>query len=259
MPHEPQTEALHKEMLILLKKFHDFCMTNDIKYSLHGGTLLGAIREKGFIPWDDDIDVTLTREEFEKFYIAVRRSKKVPFKYVNSAKAIKLLRKGKTGNLVWIDVFIYDYITENILLQKVKFMILTFIKAWAKESDTFVETRAHGLYTGWKYFAIKVVYIFGKLFPRSFKQKVADKAYKSFPGRKQLIHRANDQYIAIKLILPTSSMINYDMIDFEDTRLMVTSDYDLVLRTSYGDDYMTPKKFDNDIKAHLEYRKTSQN
>ena len=67
MPSEVGMEELHKHLLILLKDFHQLCMDNDIKYSLHGGTLLGAIREKGFIPWDDDLDVTMTRPEYEKF------------------------------------------------------------------------------------------------------------------------------------------------------------------------------------------------
>ena len=58
MPSTELTKELHKEMLLLLKKFDELCTANDIKYSLHGGTLLGAVREKGFIPWDDDIDIT---------------------------------------------------------------------------------------------------------------------------------------------------------------------------------------------------------
>ena len=62
MPSTELTKELHKEMLLLLKRFDELCTANDIKYSLHAGTLLGAVREKGFIPWDDDIDVTVTRD-----------------------------------------------------------------------------------------------------------------------------------------------------------------------------------------------------
>ena len=50
MPSTELTKELHKEMLLLLKKFDELCTANDIKYSLHAGTLLGAVREKGFIP-----------------------------------------------------------------------------------------------------------------------------------------------------------------------------------------------------------------
>lgn len=50
----------------LLKFFDHFCRTHDIKYSIAGGTLLGAVRHGGFIPWDDDIDVFMSRPEYEK-------------------------------------------------------------------------------------------------------------------------------------------------------------------------------------------------
>jgi lipopolysaccharide cholinephosphotransferase len=54
-------------MLRLLKIFDYLCVKHDIKYFLTGGTLLGAIRHQGFIPWDDDIDVGMTRSNYERF------------------------------------------------------------------------------------------------------------------------------------------------------------------------------------------------
>ncbi len=54
-------------MLRMLKIFDHLCSTHNIKYFLTGGSLLGAIRHQGFIPWDDDLDVGMTRENYEKF------------------------------------------------------------------------------------------------------------------------------------------------------------------------------------------------
>jgi len=58
---------LHGVLLELLDEFVRICMENNLTYFLSYGTLLGAVRHKGFIPWDDDIDVAMPRNDFEKF------------------------------------------------------------------------------------------------------------------------------------------------------------------------------------------------
>ncbi len=58
---------VHDIMLGIGKHIHDFCVNNDIKYFLSCGTLIGAIRHHGFIPWDDDMDLMMLRSDYEKF------------------------------------------------------------------------------------------------------------------------------------------------------------------------------------------------
>ena len=61
------SDELKSIQLDLLQKTADFCENNGLRYFLCGGTLIGAIRHKGYIPWDDDIDIAMPRPDYEKF------------------------------------------------------------------------------------------------------------------------------------------------------------------------------------------------
>ena len=59
-------EEIKAVQLDMLSAFHLFCVENNLRYFLDAGSLLGAIRHNGFIPWDDDIDVGMPRSDYEK-------------------------------------------------------------------------------------------------------------------------------------------------------------------------------------------------
>ena len=62
-----ELRKLQLTQLEILKVFDRICKEKDLQYSLYAGTLLGAVRHKGFIPWDDDIDVCMSREHYDRF------------------------------------------------------------------------------------------------------------------------------------------------------------------------------------------------
>lgn len=75
-----QTEHLQKVILVIAKDIDRLCRENDIEYYLLGGSCIGAIRHHGFIPWDDDLDIIMTRGNYNKF-IEIARTKLDKNKY----------------------------------------------------------------------------------------------------------------------------------------------------------------------------------
>ena len=121
-------EIKERELSILLL-FQEFCQNQGLRFYLAGGTLLGAIRHHGFIPWDDDIDVCMPRKDYEKFIEIYSneeqeyclRTKKLgnfiaPFaKLVDPNTYIDLQYSSDDMNShLWIDIFPVDGLPESI-------------------------------------------------------------------------------------------------------------------------------------------------
>ena len=125
-------EEVKKIELNILCEFADFCSSNNLKYYLGYGTLLGAVRHKGFIPWDDDIDVLMPRADYDKFieltgynpiksnletrlYDKCKNPNIYPFAKVIDTNTL-VYEKGKTKKNIsglWIDIFPLDGYPEN--------------------------------------------------------------------------------------------------------------------------------------------------
>jgi len=114
--------------LAILQIVHNFCEKHGIKYSLAYGTLIGAVRHQGFIPWDDDIDIIMPRPDYERFVsmfnapglgLLCEKDRKY---YLNYCRVFDKVRTGCKTRLpvgkndtggVWIDVFPADGVSDD--------------------------------------------------------------------------------------------------------------------------------------------------
>lgn len=146
------TRKLQWELLDLLVEFDRICRAGNIKYFLSCGTLLGAVRHHGFIPWDNDADVEMLREDYEKFVSVCPmliqqelfffqdhdtdtnynwpygKLRKKGTRYVRTGQG---MLKQKDG--ICIDIFVLDSMASSHIMQYVQYMLTCFCRKvlWA--------------------------------------------------------------------------------------------------------------------------------
>lgn len=121
-----EIDRMKEYLLGILKEFDMLCQEKQLKYSIAYGTLLGAVRHKGFIPWDDDIDVVMPREDYERLLSIKYKTKKYEVKsyrytegyfyefskMIDRETFVQEKYRCDTNMGIFIDIFPMDYV-EN--------------------------------------------------------------------------------------------------------------------------------------------------
>lgn len=253
---KPTLRETQDDILILLKEYDRVCRKNGIEYSLHGGSLLGAIRHDGFIPWDDDADVVMMREEYDKLAKCFNRDSE-EFELIESYLHVpRVIRKNFKEDSIfsWIDILIYDPISDKPLVQKLKMGGTLFFQAMCRTEDTIrlMEGKGHGRV---KMALFKMAYWMGR--PFSYERKYGWLNFfckHFFNGKNNTIFRSNDRLIGMVNMVPARCMTKYKDVPFEDTQLRATVDHHDILTLSYGSNYMTPIHDEGNDDIHVKFK-----
>lgn len=222
-----------KKLLDLMKDFDIFCRQNDIKYSIHAGTLLGAIRHGGFIPWDDDMDIAMTRDEFNKLLSFRKEDSSLSTTLI--LWTIRQVGMISNGN-VFIDVMIVDNVPDCRIGKWIKkhcsILVFFFLKA-----RNYYDKKWNTSFKLWMLLIPFVVCIPTKYFYNIF-HWVAQWGNKKYTKSRGVY---TDVLADIGTDFDRSIHDSYCDIDFEGVKLMCVKDYDALLRRYYGDYMQLPK------------------
>ena len=244
--------------LEILKDFKKICEKHGLTYFATGGTAIGALRHKGFIPWDDDIDVNMLRSDYEKFmkvaplemgdkyiFMDAHTEPKYPLMFGKMVKRGTRFIEDAYQQAdyplgIYIDIFPYDKTPEDAKLRK----------KWIKR--TWNIARIHvltlipnpklpdGMNPFFKCIAnagCRIVYLLLKLF-----RVTPDKTYKLYlRWAKSCPEKDSDLYIDYsyitgeRLMIRTKEAFPTFEAPFEDTTVSMVNNYDDFLRPEYGD------------------------
>lgn len=269
---EEELENLHKVLLIILDDLINICRENDLHFILIGGSAIGALRNKGFIPWDDDIDIAMPRYDFERLYEIINNEYKQKYSVLhpqsknNYGRILPKIRLKGTeyrtileSDLDDCGIFIDIYTIENIPDIKITRYSQGFISMFMG-----LALSCRRMFKGYK--AYKTYYD-----GLSFKIKAAFGAILSFASLEQWARWADYWYSKCKssitenVGIPTDDFhyfgeiykrdefCKYIEVDFEGRTCFIPANYDSYLRRRYGDYMIPPNASDHDRNCYLSY------
>ena len=238
-------EELHQSLLAALNKLDQICRDNQIYYSLCGGTLLGAVRNKKFIPWDDDADLCMSREEYEKLYRIVSDLNDKTCRIDRTMLWVPRFIYKEGEKAVFVDIFVWDYISEIKWQRILKINLLRFVQGMMKSKIDYQR------YESIQKILLFISYNFGKLFPKDTKRKMYEFiSQKILLGKREHVHCSNDTFQGLKYIFDKNYIEDYIDMEFENKIFMANQRYEESLINYYGKDYLTPPPMAERKPAH---------
>ena len=256
-----QQKKVWMVQLDLLQKLQFVCKKYGLKCFAYGGTLLGAVRHHGFIPWDDDIDVALNREDYNKLCEIADKEFSEPYFFQtalsdrnyfigharlrnsNTTGIVSFLSNHVYNNGIYVDICVYDQVPQNeiefkFLLMKVKMFRFLLANYYHNSTNSHIKRNLLNLYK-----PFKKVLTYEKLF------KLYKKTCESYKD-------SNTMRVAL---LCTPEFIQYEgtfsgitnliEVDFEFLKIFIPANYDYMLSKAYGD-YMKFPPVDQRGKWH---------
>ncbi|MBQ6752325.1 MAG: LicD family protein [Clostridia bacterium] len=267
---------LQKVLLEMLVDFRDSCENYGVEFMLAGGTALGAVRHNGFIPWDDDADVMMTRENYEKFareamksldakYILADPSDenyylKFPKLFLKDSVLVEIPLAGTSGyHMIFIDIFIVENVPDNQVLRKGIGLAHTFAHGastccidYLYPSPPMLE-KSNISNELKKYYGVRR--IIGKVFTTlggfDFYFDIAVKIASSAKEGKMKGIPSGISYT--REVFPKRVFDSITWVDFAGERFPILADYNLYLSNLYGENYMQLPP-ENNREKHLLYK-----
>lgn len=254
-------DEIKKKQLEILQTVHEFCVQNGIRYSMCGGTLIGAVLHKGYIPWDDDIDIMMPRPDYENFcrsFNAFEKKRKVlnsfnsrnffqPFsKVIDTTTILQETYDRPVPELgINIDVFPIDGLPNNENKRTKYWRKIAKKKNFATVIYQKNNPKEHGI----KKIVRFCLFYFMRPFPANFFAKRLHKI-----GMKNTFETSSVIANSIfgygrKEEMPGNLFDSFVDMDFEGRRYKAVAQWDTYLRNIFGD-YMTLPPKNERIAKH---------